>query len=88
VIELRNFTTTTQDVMVLIRGVAVNGTKKVSSSPGAELTFQNMQLTEWPIGPVSIPPGGSQVNLFDTLWSMAQIPLLVERIEIQRASPP
>ncbi len=72
---------------IRLRGVAVAGSKQVSSSVGAPHTFSKGQIEQWDLGTVTLEPGLTQVALTDSLWEASQSPLLVEAFDVQVVKP-
>lgn len=81
-LDVYNLTTQTNAVTLLIRGMAANGAKRVRFGLLGQADFQNMQLAEWRIERVPLKPGLNQFVLTDALWSVAKIPLLVDRVAV------
>ena len=81
-LDVYNLTTQTNVVTLLIRGMAVNGSKRVSCGLLSQADFRPMQLAEWRIEHLSLKPGLNQVILADALWSVARIPLLVDQVGV------
>lgn len=81
-LDVYNLTPQTNIITLLIRGMAVNGAKRVRFEMLSQADFQHMQLAEWRIERVALKPGLNQFILTDALWSMAKIPLLVDRVEV------
>ncbi|MBU0714504.1 MAG: glycosyltransferase family 39 protein [Verrucomicrobia bacterium] len=82
VLDVYNLTLQTNTVTFLIRGMAANGGKRVRFGVLGQADFQNLQLAEWRIEHVPLKPGLNQFVLADALWSVAKIPLLVDRVEV------
>lgn len=87
-LDVYNLTPQTNTVTLLIRGMAANGAKRVRFGILGQADFQNTQLAEWRIERVPLQPGLNQFVLSDALWSVARIPLLVDRIEVLTTDPP
>jgi len=81
-LDVYNLMPQTNTVTLLIRGMAVNGAKRVRFGMLGQADFQNLQLAEWRIERVVLKPGLNQFILTDALWSVAKIPLLVDRVEV------
>ncbi len=81
-IEVYNLTDTVNPVVILLRGMAVNGAKRVRCDGLSQADFSNMQLAEWRLENVTLQPGLNKLVLTDEFWSMAHIPLLVDRLNV------
>ena len=81
-LDVYNLTPQTNIVTLLIRGMAVNGSKRVRFGMLSQADFQNLQLAEWRVERVLLKPGLNQFILTDALWSVAKIPLLVDQVEV------
>lgn len=81
-LDVYNLAPQTNIVTLLIRGMAVNGAKRVRFGMLGQADFQNTQLAEWRIERVSLKPGLNQFVASDALWSAAKIPLLVDQVEV------
>jgi len=86
VLDVYNLTAATNSVTLQIRGMALNGLKRVSVIGGCAREeyhdFRHMQLDGWEIKGVSVKPGLNKIVLSDSLWSVSKIPLLVDHAEI------
>lgn len=85
--DLYNFTTAPVTVEVVLRAVAISGSKKVRASNGSENTFTMNQLQPWNIGRLTLAPGLNQLGLSDALWSMGKSPLLVDDFTVSVVLP-
>jgi hypothetical protein len=81
-LEVYNLTPQTMSVTILLRGMTVNGAKRVRFGMLGQADFQNLQLAEWRIENVPLNPGLNRFVLTDALWSVAKIPWLVDRVEV------
>ena len=81
-LDIHNLAPQTNIVTLLIRGMAVNGGKRVRFGMLSQADFQNRQLAEWRIERVPLKPGLNQFVLSDALWSVAKIPLLVDQVKV------
>lgn len=85
VLDVYNLTEQTNVAVLRIRGMAVDGGKRVRFGMLGQADFQNLQLAEWRIEHVPLKPGLNQFVLTDALWSVVKIPLLVDRVEVVEA---
>ncbi|HOW97316.1 MAG TPA: hypothetical protein P5567_12440 [Kiritimatiellia bacterium] len=81
-VELFNLTGAPQEARLTVRGAAVEGTKQVRSSTGAQETFPANQRHEWAVVLTSLPPGRTVVRLTDSLGPAAHAVLLVEDLRL------
>jgi hypothetical protein len=81
-VEVVNLTDKAAAGRLRIRGVAVNGPKRVRIVQGVEHEFPAQKLDEWTFGPFEIPPGVNAFLLQDVLAPLTQTPLLVESMEL------
>ncbi len=86
-LQLINLTTNPVTAQLTLRGVAINGAKKVTAGSEYHHTFPAGQLDRWTIGPLALQPGINEVTLRDSLWPAGQNPLLVESVELRAAVP-
>jgi len=82
VINAYNLTSNSLDAVIIIRGVAVGGSKRVRTSRGSERVFAAGQFVEWRTNGVQLKPGCTRISLVDGSWSKKRIPLFVERIDM------
>ena len=87
-IEVYNLTDTPADVMLRIRAVAPNGSKRVESATMDAHDFSVGRMEEWDIGPVSLAPGLTKLALRDPFWTDGGVPLLVDTIALAPAPRP
>lgn len=80
-LDLYNLTASTNNVMLKVRGMALNGSKRVVSG-GQYHDFRHLQLEEWVLKDISLRPGLNKIGFSDSLWSVSKIPLLVDQVEI------
>jgi len=83
-LDVYNLTSQINYVTLLLRGMAVNGSKRVSFGLHGQADFQNMQYAEWRIEHVPLKPGLNQFVLSDSLWSVSHVPLLVDQVEVRQ----
>lgn len=81
-IEIFNLAGVPQEARLTVRGAAVDGTKQVRSSTGAQETFPVNQLHEWTLALPPLPPGRSVIQLSDSLGPAARAALLVEDLRL------
>lgn len=90
-LDVYNLTSSTNRVTLKIRGMALNGMKRVSAeggfacggaSGGKYHDFRHLQLDEWELKDVTLQPGLNKIVFSDSLWSVAKIPLLADQIEV------
>ncbi len=77
-----NLTDAASAARLTVRGVAVQGTKRVQSSTGSQETFPANQMHEWTLEFPSLPPGRTAVRLSDSLGPAARVVLLVEDVRL------
>jgi hypothetical protein len=80
--DLYNLTMAPVTAEVVLRAVAISGSKKIKASNGSEKTFIIDQLVEWNIGRLTLAPGLNKLALADALWSMGKAPLLVDGFDV------
>ena len=85
--DLYNLTDSPMAVEVKIRAVAPSGSKKVRVSNGSEHIFAGGQFVEWDIGRLTLAPGQNTIQLTDSLWSMAGVPLIVDGFDVSAVQP-
>lgn len=83
-LDLYNLTPQTNLVTLFLRGMALNGSKRVRFAQLVQADFQNLQLAELPIPHLPLRPGLNQFVLSDGFWPAAKIPLLLDRVEITK----
>lgn len=89
-LDVYNLTASTNRVMLKIRGMALNGSKRVFIEGGGEYhdlsrsrhDFRHLQLEEWALKDITLRPGLNKIVFSDSLWSISKIPLLVDQIEV------
>lgn len=86
VLDLINLTDAPISAQLVVRGVAVNGAKRVSAGT-VQHTFPAGQLESWNVGALTLNPGINEVAMNDSLWPAGQNPLLVERVELRETPP-
>jgi len=87
-LQIINLADRTLPVAIKVRGVAVNGEKKVNIGTSVSHTFRNGQMEEWTIGNTSITRGINVLTLVDPLWELGQAMLLVDEIILEPAPAP
>ena len=85
-VEILNLGTQAVNSRLRIRGVAINGPKRVRITQGVEHEFAAQKIDEWILGPLQVPPGSNIFVMQDVLSPLSQTPLLVENIEILPAN--
>ncbi|MDO9540731.1 MAG: glycosyltransferase family 39 protein [Kiritimatiellia bacterium] len=87
-LDIYNLTSSTNRVTLKIRGMAMNGMKRVEvfgeyhDLSRSKRDFRHLQMDEWILKDVLLRPGLNKVVFSDSLWSVAKIPLLVDQIEV------
>jgi len=86
-LDIYNLSSSTNTVTLKIRGMALNGMKRVSAAGGRgeshfKQDFRHLQLDEWTLKDIILQPRLNKIILSDPLWSVAKIPLLVDQIEV------
>jgi len=88
-LDVYNLTSQTNVVNITIRGMAINGSKRVvgpclwqDKPAGATHDFKHLQLEEWPVGQFVLHPGLNQLVLKDPFWKIGHIPLLVDEVRV------
>lgn len=84
--ELYNLTQAPLDAMFVLSGTAVNGDKDVLFGGSQTHTFKNGESAQLTLGPMSLPPGQSEIVLADPNWNARRAPLLVGSVEIRPAA--
>lgn len=84
VVEAYNLTTNVLTCELVVRGVAVNGEKHVVVSGGVKKRFESMKLGDAVIGPLTLAPGATRLELKDSYWATRQVPLLAERVDCRK----
>jgi hypothetical protein len=80
-LDIYNLTGLTNRVALNVRGMALNGSKRVVSS-GKIHDFRHMQLEEWVLSDITFKPGINKIVLSDSLWSVSKVPALIDQVEI------
>lgn len=83
-LDVYNLTAQTNSVTLLLKGMAVNGSKRVNFGLHGQQDFQSMQYTEWRLEHVLLKPGLNQLVLSDPLWSVTNVPLLLDQVEVRQ----
>lgn len=95
-LDVYNLTSSTNRVTLKMRGMAMNGMKRVSAADGSASggesgekyrDFRHLQLEEWELKDILLKPGFNRIVFSDSLWSVAKIPLLVDQIEVSPSRP-
>lgn len=85
-LDVCNLTATTNRATLKIRGMAVNGSKRVTARAGAvplgARDFRHFQLEEWRLENIDLQPGLNRVVFSDPVWYGAGVPFLVDRVEV------
>ncbi|MBI2442267.1 MAG: hypothetical protein HYV35_12975 [Lentisphaerae bacterium] len=81
-LDVYNLTSRTNTVTLLVRGMAINGSKRVRFGSISQADFQNLQLAQWRVDRLSLKPGLNQFVLTDAFWPAAKNPLLVDQVEV------
>ncbi len=81
-LDIYNLTPQTNAVDLVIRGMAVNGAKRVVCESLGQADFQHLKLAEWRLTRVALAPGLNRLILSDPIWSLARIPWLVDQVEV------
>lgn len=85
-LDLYNLTALTNRVTLKIRGMALNGSKRVSAKGGENREgyhdFRHLQLEVLELKDIVLQPGLNKIVFSDSLWSIAKIQLLVDQIEV------
>jgi len=97
-LDVYNLTASTNRVTLKVRGMALNGAKRVSAEGGSagggesggeyhglsrsKRDFRHLQLEEWALRDIYLRPGLNKIVFSDSLWSSSKIPLLVDQIEV------
>lgn len=81
-LDVYNLTASTNRVTLKIRGMAMNGMKRVFAEGGQYHDFRHLQLDEWTLKDITLQPGLNKIIISDSLWSVAKIPLLADQINI------
>ena len=71
------------NVTVRIRGVAINGTKRVKATPYGEHAFPQGQIEDWSLAGVTLKPGANPLLLSSPGSDRRNAVLLVEDIRIE-----
>ena len=87
-LEVYNLTDQPMDVMVRLRAVAPNGSKRVQSATMDAHDFSVGRMEDWDMGPISLAPGPTVVVLRDPFWTDGGVPLLVDMVAISMAPQP
>ncbi|MDD5677771.1 MAG: glycosyltransferase family 39 protein [Kiritimatiellae bacterium] len=84
VLDVYNLTASTNRVTFKIRGMALNGSKRVfiDGGGGQYHDFRHLQLEEWAVKDVALMPGLNKIVFSDSLWSVSKIPLLVDQVAV------
>lgn len=82
-LEIYNVTDERLRVGVILRGVSVQGDKRIQSNAGKAIEFPRGKLVTATFGPIEIPPGRTALQLADPSGRGRQIPLLADRAELQ-----
>lgn len=86
-LDVYNLTSSTNNVTLKVRGMAMNGMKRVSAGGGENRgvyhDFRHLQLDEWELKDITLQPGLNKIVFSDSLWSVSKIPLLVDQVEVK-----
>ncbi|MDD5482215.1 MAG: hypothetical protein PHP98_00990 [Kiritimatiellae bacterium] len=83
-LEIYNLTSSTNRVTLKLRGMALNGSKRVASDSQYH-DFRHLQMEEWELKDIALRPGLNQIVFSDPLWSISKIPLLTSDAQITPA---
>lgn len=86
-LDVYNLTSAPVMAEVVLRAVAISGSKKIKVSNGSENTFTMNQLVKWNIGRLTLVPGLNKLVLADALWSMGKVPLIVDGFDVSVVPP-
>ncbi|HBA84333.1 MAG TPA: hypothetical protein DCZ95_09595 [Verrucomicrobia bacterium] len=84
VLNIVNCTENEIQAAVTLKGVALNGAKRVYVDPTQYHEFQANRMMSVELNPMVLKPGDNPLTLSDALWERTQIPLLIESIEVKR----
>ncbi|MBU0679225.1 MAG: glycosyltransferase family 39 protein [Verrucomicrobia bacterium] len=85
-IELFNLQDKPAYVRFGLRGMAIQGRKKVQIGDQLSHSFPDRELSDWMIGLTEISPGSNRLQLEDKLWSLGRVPLLLEQVIVEPAT--
>lgn len=81
VIDIYNLGSAPLAGALVLRGMAVNGSKRVTAG-SAFHGFKSGLLEEWTINPVMLKPGINSISLTDAFWKTGRAPLLVDSLQV------
>jgi len=85
-LDVYNLTASTNQITLKIRGMTLNGSKRISAwggeNRGGYHDFRHLQLEEWTTKDITLMPGLNKIVFSDSLWSASKIPLLVDQVEV------
>jgi len=83
-LDVYNLTASTNRVTLKMRGMALNGSKRIEvlGESRFKRDFRHLQLEEWALRDIILQPGLNKIIFSDPLWSVSNIPLLVDQIEV------
>ncbi len=82
-LEVYNLTSQTNWVNLTIRGMALNGSKRVIGLHGATHDFQHLLLEEWSLGSWALQPGLNRLLLRDPFWNIQERPFLMDEVWLE-----
>lgn len=83
VLDIYNLTGETRTARLVVRGMAVNGGKRVEWGKGASHDFQQLFLEEWEAGEVELAPGRNGVELTDPAWGVTRALGFVDEVRCE-----
>ena len=83
-LDVYNLTASANHVTLKIRGMTLNGSKRVEvlGESRSKRDFRHLQLEEWALRDITLLPGLNKIVFSDSLWSVSKIPLLVDQVEV------
>jgi len=82
-LDVYNLTASTNCVTLKMRGMTLNGSKRIFIQGGGQYRdFRHLQLEEWALKNITLRPGLNKIVFTDSLWSVANVPLLVDQVEV------
>ncbi|NLE67650.1 MAG: hypothetical protein GX608_09535 [Lentisphaerae bacterium] len=79
-LDVYNLTGAPSRASFRMRGMALNGGKRVAAQGGYHHGFRHLQLTEFVLEDIHLEPGLNRIRLSDAAWNLSKIPLLVDQV--------